>query len=192
MDGLVKKKQEPKGTQEMKYGMVMAAAAMVAIAGCKSLPTPEVMESTASSIGIAAGLVANETKIDDKARNTVVEIIGEVARVVPKKGQSFEDAWTPVAKEVVAKLVAEGKITEGIGTISLAAFGVAVKGVDYIFDIRYPKAREYEELVSAAVKGFTSGFLTVFKPVNGEDGVKAAAAKADKDAFVWLKKKCAK
>lgn len=162
----------------------MAAAGMFICSGCKNLPTADVMESTASSIGVAAGLVANETKIDDKARNTIVEIVNEVSRVVPSKGQSFEDAWTPVAKELVAKLIADGKIDEGIGTVSLAAFGVAVKGIDYIFTVRYPKAKEYEELVAAAVKGFTTGFLTVFKPANDTKGKKI---EADKEALKWLK-----
>jgi hypothetical protein len=175
-------------TKEMKFGKMMAvfaAAATIVCAGCKSLPTAEVMKSTATSIGYAAGLVANETKIDDKARNTIVEIVNEVAKVVPAQGQKFEEAWTPVAKEIVAKLIADGKITEGIGTISLAAFGIAVKGIDYIFDIRYPKAREYEELVAAAVSGFTEGFLTVFKPAN--DATKGTAYKADDAAYKWLK-----
>ena len=167
------------------------AAAMLSIAGCKTIPTVDTMKSVSSAIGAAAGLVANESKIDDKARNTVVAIMEEVARVVPKQGQSFEDAWTPVAKEVVGKLVADGKITEGVGAISLAAFGVAVNGIDYIFTVRYPNAREYEELVSAAVSGFTSGFLTVFKPVNGEEA-KGVELKVDKAAYDWLKKRAAK
>lgn len=172
----------------MKFGKVMAASAVTAtifFAGCKALPTAEVMKSTATSIGYAAGLVANETKIDDKARNTIVDIVNEVAKVVPAKGQKFEDAWTPVAKEIVAKLVADGKIDEGVGTISLAAFGIAVKGIDYIFDVRYQKAREYEELVSASVSGFTEGFLAAFKPVNGD--AKGIEYKADDAAYKWLK-----
>lgn len=180
-----------KGIKQMKFGKIMAAVAAattIACTGCKTLPTAEVMKSTATSIGYAAGLVANETKINDKARNTIVAIVGDVSSVVPEKGQSFEDAWTPVAKVIVAKLIAEGKIDEGIGNISLAAFGIAVKGIDYIFDIRYPKAREYEELVAAAVSGFTEGFLTTFKPVDGTDA-KGIKYKADEEAYDWLKKK---
>jgi len=165
---------------------VLCAAAMLVFTGCKSLPTVDKMQSVASAIGAAAGLVANETKIDDNARNTIVAIMEEVAKVVPQSGQSFEDAWTPVAKEVVAKLVADGKITEGVGTLALATFGIVVKGIDYIFDVRYPKAREYEELVSAAVSGFTSGFLAVFKPANAEEA-KSLELKADKEAYGWLK-----
>ncbi|MBO6031744.1 MAG: hypothetical protein J6Q22_09745 [Prevotella sp.] len=163
---------------------VLVAAVSVAMSGCKKLPTADVMKKTATSIGVAAGLVANETKIDDKTRNAVVAIMEEVARVTPKEGQTFADAWTPVAKEVISKLVAEGKITEGIGTIALGVFGIAVKGIDYIFDVRYPKARQYEELVAAAVSGFTEGFLTVFKPV---DSAKSVSFTADEDAVKWLK-----
>lgn len=173
----------------MKFGKmlaVVAAAAITVCAGCKALPTADGMKATATSIGYAAGLVANETKIDDKARNTIVDIMYAVDRVVPQEGQTFEEAWTPVAKEVVAKLTASGKIDEGVGTIALTAFGVAVKGVDYIFTVRFPKAREYEELVGAAVSGFTEGFLAVFKPVNGEEA-KSAKIEADDAAYKWLK-----
>ena len=178
-----------KGLTKMKFGKMLAvvsAAVITVCSGCKSLPTADVMKATATSIGYAAGLVANETKIDDNARNTIVDIMNAVARVVPQEGQTFEDAWTPVAKDVVAKLTESGKIDEGVGEIAITAFGVAVKGVDYIFTVRYPKAREYEELVAAAVSGFTDGFLAVFKPVNGEEA-KSANVKADEAAYKWLK-----
>lgn len=172
--------------------MLASAAAMLALAGCKSIPTPEAMKATSTAVGAAAGLVANETKIDDKARNAVIEIVGKVSSVTPDKGQTFEDAWTPVAKEVVAKLIAEGKLDDGTGQLALMAFGIAVKGIDYIFDIRYPKAREYEELVAAAIKGFTEGFLSTFTPANG-DAVRATipSPAPDEEALKWLREKAA-
>ena len=112
--------------------MVASAAAVMTLmfTGCKSVPTPEVMKSTATAVGAAAGLVANETKIDDKTRNAVISIVEEVAKVTPAQGQSFEAAWTPVAKEVVAKLIADGKLDEGQGQLALIAFSVAAKGID--------------------------------------------------------------
>ena len=168
--------------------VLMGVAAMAIVAGCRTLPTADKMQSVASAIGAAAGLVANETKIDDKSRNTIVAIMEEVVRVLPSQEQSFEEVWTPLAKEIVAKLVSDGKITEEIGTISLGAFGIAVKGIDYLFDVRYPKAKKYEELVSAAVNGFTGGFLAVFKPVNSEES-KGLELKVDKKAYDWLKTK---
>ena len=172
--------------KKIKAVALLGAASLLVIAGCKTIPTTDKMQSAASAIGVAAGLVANETKIDDNTRNTIVAIMNEVSRVVPKSGQSFEEAWTPVAKEVVEKLIADGKITQEVGTLSLSVFGIAIKGIDYLFTVRYPKARQYEELVSAAITGFTEGFLTVFKPVNNED-TKGKNLKVDKAAYIWLK-----
>lgn len=171
--------------------MLASAAALLALAGCKSIPTPEAMKTTATAVGAAAGLVANETKIDDKARNAVIEIMDKVSSVTPAAGQSFEEAWTPVAKEVVAKLIAEGKLDDGTGQLALMAFGIAVKGIDYIFDIRYPKAREYEELVAAAIKGFTDGFLSTFPPADGTVRAAVPAVPPDEEALKWLREKAA-
>lgn len=58
-----------------------------------------------------------------------------------------------------------------------------MKGIDYIFDVKYPKAKEAKELVDAAVRGFTSGFLSVFS-----DTVKAGKLDYDKDAYKYLTK----
>lgn len=46
----------------------------------------------------------------------------KVAEVTPAADQSFTDAWTPVAEEVIAKLVADGKITDAQATIVKMAF----------------------------------------------------------------------
>ena len=129
--------------------------------------------------------------IDLGTTNSVVAVMEEVARAIPAQGQSFEDAWTHVAKEVIAKLVADGKIDEGQGQLALAAFSIAVKGIDYIFDVRFPKARQYEELVAAASAGFTEGFLTVFKPVDAV-AKNFAAPQPDEAALKWLKEQSAK
>ena len=172
--------------KRIKMAALLGAATLLALAGCKTLPTADKMRSVASAVGTAAGLVATETKLDDNARNTIVAIMNEVARVVPTSGQSFEDAWTPIAKGIVEKFIADGKITPEIGSVSLSVFKIAVKGIDYLFTVRYPKALQYEELVAAAISGFTEGFLTVFKPVNGEDA-KGIELKVDKEAYVWLK-----
>lgn len=189
-----KKIQLTERNNNMKFALkavsAAVAAGMMLVTGCKSVPTPEKMRSASYAIGVAAGLVANETKIDDKTRNTVVSVVQEVAKATPAKGQSFEDAWTPVAKELVAKFVAEGKIDEAQGQLVLSVFGIAVKGIDYIFDVRYPKAREYEELVAAAVSGFTDGFLSVFTPAEDKGSKAIEAAKADNTAYKWLKEKC--
>ena len=166
-----------------KILMVVLAAMAVFFTGCdKDLPTPEKMETTSRAIGVAAGYVAGQTKMDAEAKTAVVEIMTEVSKATPAKGQTFEEAWTPVAKEVVAKLVADGKLKEGQDVLVLAAFNVATKGLDYTFNVRYPKAKEVADLVNAAVRGFTNGFLTTFNTST----MKAAPAEMDKEAYEYL------
>ena len=161
----------------------MLAAALAFVVGCK--PTPEQIKATATAIGYAAGLVANETPIKDDARNTLVEVLNDVRGCVPAEGQSFVDAWTPVITAKVAEFVEKGKIDAATGELVKAAALMAAKGVDYLFDVRYPEARKYEELVAAGMSGALDGFLTAFKPV--DDNAKGAKVKYDKKAYEYFK-----
>lgn len=156
-------------------GAVGLAACMV---GCKSQqPTVDTMYSCSMAIGVSAGLVANECRIDDKARNEVIEVVGIVQEIVPATNQTFDAAWTPIAQAHVDKLVSEGKIDAAAGGVIMAAFHAAVVGIDYVF-YRYPTAKKSQELASAAVDGFSDGFLTVFRPVD-ENVVR------DSDAYLY-------
>lgn len=153
-------------------GLVAATATgtvATTVTGCKSLPTAEVMYSTSLAIGYATGMIANQFKIRTEDRQIVIDIVNIVSQTVPAEGQTFEEAWAPIAKAHVQKLIDEGKIDKGLGDIILAAFAVVVKGIDYIFEVRFPKAKLYKDLVIAAIDGFTTGFLTVFKPENQEE-----------------------
>ena len=153
-------------------GLVAATATgtvATTVTGCKSLPTAEAMYSTSLAIGYATGMIANQCKIRTEDRQIVIDIVNIVSQTVPAEGHTFDEAWTPIAKAHVQKLIDEGKIDKGLGDIILAAFAVVVKGIDYIFEIRFPKAKLYKDLVIAAIDGFTTGFLTVFKPDNPEE-----------------------
>lgn len=161
------------------------AAIVMVIVGCKSLPTPESLAVTSRAVGIAAATVANMTKIDDASRNVVVEIMNEVEGCIPQTNETFEAAWTPIAKRHVQKLVDEKKIDDGQATLILGAFDVACKGIDYLVFIRYPKAVEYTELVEAATHGFCEGFLSNFKPAN-RMCFGCAMDKSDKEAYEYL------
>lgn len=141
--------------------IALIAALSIVLTGCKSVPTVEKMESIARLIGTSAGMVVNMTKIDEKSKAVVVEIMKIVETSVPKTDQTFSEAWTPIAKEHVAKLVQEGKIDDGEAQLILTGFGLACDGLDYVFNVRYPKAKEYKELVEAAIHGFIGGFTSV-------------------------------
>lgn len=168
--------------------MTFLAAVCLAFVGCDREPTPEKMEATADAVGRAAGYVANQTKIDDKARAITIEIVTKAAEVTPTNNQSFAEAWTPIAKETTDKLIAEGKLDAGQAVLVLCAFDVACKGLDYLVTVRYPKVKKYENLMSAAVKGFTGGFLDVFKPSNSKAVSVENDKKYDKEAYEYLLK----
>lgn len=164
--------------------MVVALSAFV---GCT--PSAEQINKTATAIGYAAGLVADKTGIKDDARNALVTVLNEVRSCVPAEGQSFESAWTPAIKAKVAELVASGKINESTGSIVTSVALMAAKAVDYMFDVRFPKAKQYEELVRAGVSGALDGFLAVFKPVNEcDDCTVKAKNDYDKDAYDYFQK----
>jgi len=167
--------------KKIVYGMM--ALALAAIVGCT--PDEAQVKKTATAIGYAAGMVANETPIKDDARNAVVEVLTEVRTCIPEEGQSFADAWAPIIKEKVAELVKAGKIDAATGELVTTVALMAAKGVDYLFDVRFPKAKQYANLVTAGAGGAIDGFLTVFKPV---DAKSATAIEYDKEAYEFFKK----
>ena len=174
--------------------VMLGMVALVIAAGCT--PTAEQINATATAIGYAAGLVANQTKIKDDARNAVVAILNDVRTCIPAEGQSFTDAWSPVIKAKVAEFIAAGKIDEGTGAIVTSVAIMAAQAADYLFDVPYPEAKKYTEFVTAGVSGALDGFLSVFKPVNCsdcedcEDCTLRSRAKKDydKDAYEWFQK----
>lgn len=171
--------------------LTICAAVVTVFTGCKSIPSADAMYSTSYAIGYAAGAIANECKISDKDRNVVVDIVNIVTSCVPETNQTFEAAWTPIAQAHVDKLVAEGKISANEGVLIMGAFGVVVKSLDYIFEVRYPKAKQYKDLVVAAIDGASAGFLRVFKPANAALSV-PSKPQYDIEAYNWLKKNALK
>lgn len=174
----------------MKRLMIACIAAVAALlTGCKSVPTPEQAELMSKMIGVSAAAVANAVDIDNVARAEVAKIVAEVKDVVPSTNETFSSAWTPVATEHVQKLVDAKKITDAQATMIVLAFDVAMKGADYIFDVRYPEARQYANVVEAAAHGFCDGFLSTF---NTSDAMSATPVsnKMDDDAYIWLKHRC--
>lgn len=158
----------------MKNGIKICLATALAciglaFTGCKTVPSNEMMYTTSYAIGVAAGMITNETKIDDDSRNAVCEIMAIVRTVTPATNETFEVKWMKVAEEHVAKLVEKGKLDKAQGEIVLTAFKLACKGIDYMFEVRFPKAKQYKELVTSAIDGFCDGFLLVFKPANPEE-----------------------
>ena len=170
-----------------KLIMIASVIATTLFTGCT--PSAEQINKTASAIGTAAGLVANQTKIEPAARNAAIDILGEVRTYIPSGDQTFVDAWTPTIETKIAELVKSGKITATIGALVKPVAVMAAEAIDYTFD-RYPNAKKSEELVRAGATGVIDGFLTVFKPANTvSSGSKPVY---DEKAYEYFKKKLSK
>lgn len=172
--------------------MITCIAAVAALfSGCKTTPTSEQVNMTSTMIGISAAAVANTVDIDDVARAEVAKIVTEAKNVVPGTNDTFSSAWTPIAKEHVQKLVDAKKLDDTQASMVVLAFDVAMKGADYIFDVRYPEARQYANLVEAAAHGFCDGFLSTFKTTNALAAPQNMSEKnMDDRAYTWLKSNC--
>ena len=173
----------------MKSMAIIALVGLCAIVGCELVPTADKIESVSRLAGTSAAMVVNMTKIDEQSKAVIIEIMDEVAVAVPQTNQTFTEVWTPIAKEDVAKLVTDGKVDKGQGQLILSGFSIVCNGIDYVFDVRYPKARQYKELVEAAVHGFIRGY----KSVSGGTVLKSVGDKPtyDKEVYDYLKVKAA-
>ena len=170
----------------MKKLIGIIAAAMSMCVGCTpDLPTADQIEKTSKSIGVAAGIVANKVKIDSQVRGAIADVMSQVTNIVPKADQSFSDAWTAAAQQIVDKLVKDGKLSDSQAALVSTIVGIAVKALDYEFSVRYPKAKEVTELVTASIRGFTNGFMSTF---NADGSMKVAPNDYDKDAYEYLTK----
>ncbi len=163
------------------------------VVGCATIQTPARINATGTAIGYAAGLVVDQTKIKDSDRNTLVIVMNEVRSCIPNEGQSFVDAWTPVIQAKVAELIEAGKLTKESGAMVASIAILSAQAVDYMFDIRFPQAKQYEELVRAGVSGAIDGFLAAFKPANDCDGcTEKSAIEFDKEAYQWFQRNIVK
>lgn len=164
----------------------LCLALTMASVGCRSVPTADTMYSTSYAVGIATGMVANEAKIDDASRNAICDVLNVVSSCVPETNQTFEAAWMPIAKAHIAKLAAEGKLDSLQSRMVETTAGIIVQGIDYLFEHRFPKAKMYKDVVTAAIDGFAGGFLMMFKPTNDTLSY-ARSVEFDAQAYHWLK-----
>ena len=168
---------------------VFAALMSVSVIGCKSIPTVGQLESASYMVGTTTGVICNMTKISDKDRQIIIDIVTEISHYTPTQSETLAQAWTKIAKEHTAKLVDEGKITAEEGTLILNVFSSVADAGEYIVEVRWPKIIEYADLMAAATRGFSNGFLTTFTPVNSNS---LQSAPIDRQAYDYLTAKRSK
>ena len=166
---------------------IVCASVALFLSGCKTLPTPAELETASYAIGVSTAMVCNMTKINDKDRQIVIDIMNEVKYCCPTAGQTVVDAWTKTAQDHINKLVEAKEITETEGQLIFKTFGVVASAADYMMRVRWPKIGEYTDLVLAATNGFCDGFLAVFKPTNvNRFAASAVSRDYDVDTYNYL------
>ena len=170
--------------------MIVGAVALAMTAfmvGCdKDLPSPEKINAVATTIGRTAGYACELAKTKTEVKDAIVKVIDVVSIVVPTNGQTFAEAWTPMIDVELAKLVDAGKLDATGAKVAKIALGVACDGIDYVF-VKYPKAKDVKELVSAATSGFVGGFKSVVTLA-----VSAEKPEIDEEAYKYLRARRAK
>lgn len=156
------------------------------IFSANTIPTVEKMDTTARSVGTAAALVANMTKIDTESRIVVVDILSRVQSHTLGVGDTFTDSWLPIAEEHIESLISSGKLNEFKGKCIKTVVKLVFKGLDYLIDKRYPLARQYTDLISTAVTGFCDSFIKHFNTTTLFSSVEQVPD-ADDEAYEYLK-----
>ena len=163
--------------------MVFMAVFMV---GCDKTPSVERITQIATVVGRTAGYACELSKTKQEVKDAIAKVLDTVAAVVPTNGETFVEAWTPIIEKELNALVEAGKIDAAGAQVAKVALGVACQGIDYVF-IKYPKAKDAKELVSAAVIGFVNGYRSVVTLAAG-----TGKPEIDEDALKYLKEKMAK
>ena len=172
----------------MKKMMIGAVAlAMAAFIGCdEDLPSPEKINAVATTIGRTAGYACELAKTKTAVKDGIIQVLDVISTVVPGEGETFSQTWTPVIAEELQKLVVAGKLDEAGAQVAKMALSVACDGIDYVF-VKYPKAKNVKELVSASTTGFVAGFKSVVTLAAG-----AEKPEIDEEAYKYLKSRMAK
>lgn len=175
-----------KTMKKMMIGAVAFAMAAFMIGCDKDLPSPDKINAVSTAIGRTAGYACELAKTKTAVKDGIIQVLDVISTVVPSEGETFSQAWTPIIAEELQKLVAAGKLDEAGTQVAKMALSVACDGIDYVF-VKYPKAKDVKELVSAATSGFVAGFKSVVTLAAG-----AEKPAIDEEAYKYLKSRMAK
>lgn len=168
----------------MKKLILVVAAALSVLTGCKTVPTTETVNNVSYTMGASTALVIKMMKLDGEVLSTVNMVLASVKEVVPQQGQTFDDVWTPIAEKAIARLVEEGRIDEKHAKYARKAVNGIIKGIDRLFE-KNPKWVQYEDLVRVGVDAFLNGYSVVMKYTKS-----AAAERADPAEVEILCSRC--
>ena len=141
--------------------IAFAFVGLMKLTGCKTRLNVDNINRIFYYGGASTALVMNETSLEKEKRIVIYDVFVDIRACNPEVGQPLEAAWTPIAQKHVDILVTEGKIDAGTGVVIMAGFRTAMAGVN-LLEQHHPEIREDRDLLSAAITGFTDGFLERF------------------------------
>ena len=168
---------------------VLAMLMSLFIVGCNDddqLPTVEKVTTISTIVGRTAGYACELSKTKHEVKESISVVLNVVSNVVPEVGKSFTETWTPIIDTELNKLVEAKKLDESGVAIAKIALKAATEGIDYLFNVKLPKARDVKELVSAATTGFIGGYRSV---VTAALAAGRAIPEIDEDALKYIKAK---
>ena len=168
----------------MKKMILVVAAALSVLTGCKTVPTTETVNNVSYTMGASTALVIKMMKLDAEVLTTVNMVLASVKEVIPQQGQTYNDVWTPIAEQAIDRLVQESRITEKHAKYARQAVNGVIKGIDRLFE-KNPKWTQYEDLVRVGVDAFLNGYSVVMKYTTS-----AAAERADPAEVEILCNRC--
>lgn len=168
---------------------ILAVSMSLFIVGCNEddkLPTVEKITTISTIVGRTAGYACELSKTKTEVKESISVILDAVSNVVPEVGKSFTETWTPIIDTELNKLVEAKKLDASGAAVAKIALKAATEGIDYLFNVKFPKARNVQELVSAATTGFISGYRSV---VTAALAAERALPEIDEDAMKYIKAK---
>lgn len=134
--------------------------------GCKSVPSDAKVYTVSYAVGAASAKVVDKTNINEKTTKAIIKTLNNVQICVPATNETFTAKWMPIVSTNSKNMVTAGELTQLEAAIIEKTFIVICNGLDYIIEKRYPDVNVYENLMSSAIYGFSTGFLTYFNNAN--------------------------
>lgn len=134
--------------------------------GCKSVPSDAKVYTVSYAVGAASAKAVDKTKVNEKTTKAIIKTLNTVQICVPATNETFTVKWMPIVSTNSKHMVTAGELTQLEAAIIEKTFVVICNGLDYIIEKRYPDINVYENLMSSAIYGFSTGFLTYFNNVN--------------------------
>lgn len=165
---------------------ILTLATAFIFAGCNETVDPTKVKAISTGIGYASGLAFN---LVDKTPPEVKEKVCDVLTIIGASSIVVSSNETYQVK-LVEHLKTQDQYKDNEQLLVVVSY--VGTGFDYMFT-KHPKWKEVSDVAVGAIKGFTEGFVAVYRPVVPSTTVATPnyMELADKEAFEEFKARLA-